>query len=407
MTARVVIAGAGPAGSLLAIILAERGIEVDLLERHADPHREFRGERIVASGLAALHAAGLEPELRSLPSLAITGTEVFIGGRRRFTIPFDHQRGEGITFLPQGPLLRRLWDRAAATGRCTIRTSTVARSLLRDDCGRVVGVSATCGDATVELRADLVIGCDGRTSTVRRHTDLGDRRTPDYEALDIVWVRATAPPALTGSTTARMYRSPGTTIGVIPAPDGTVQYGWIIPKGSFGTLRSGGADSWIAELERHLSTDIAGHLATCAERTHALLDVTCYRLHSWSQPGVLLLGDAAHPMSPAAGQGISLALRDSVVAANRLVPVLSNTCTGDEVDEASRRIQIEREPEIIAIQEIQRQVSARQRRDSPIVNLAMRTVLPVMAQVSPRAVGRTVGGRPETYHGVTKVELTV
>lgn len=405
--ARVVIVGAGPAGSLLAIILAERGIHVELLERHAGPDREFRGERIVASGIAALRAAGLEDDLRSLPSLAITGTEVFIDGRRRFTIPFDHQRGEGISFLPQGPLLQHMWNRAAATGRCTVRTSTVARTLLRDDLGRVNGVNISTGEATVELPADLVIGCDGRTSTVRRNTDLDDHRTPDYETLDIVWVRAPAPPALVGSTTARMYRSAGSTIGVIPAPDGTVQYGWIIPKGSFGTLRGGGTDDWIAQLESHLSSDIAGHLGTCPDRTHALLDITCYRLHSWSQPGVLLLGDAAHPMSPAAGQGISLALRDSIVAANHLVPVLSSAFTADDIDTACLRVHRERETEIVAIQDIQRKVADRQRRQSTMARVAERTLLPMLARRAPHAIGRLVGGRPETYHGVTRVELQV
>src|SRR5207244_7516635 len=140
-----------------------------------------------------------------------------------------------------------------------------------------------------------------------------------------------------------------------PSYDGRLQLGWIIAKGSFGDLRRRGVDAWLAEMEAHVSADLAEHLAATRDAITSpfLLDVVCDRVERWIVPGALLLGDAAHAMSPVGAQGINLALRDAIVAANHLIPVLERGGEASAIDAAGARVEAERLPEVAQIQRLQ------------------------------------------------------
>ena len=233
-----------------------------------------------------------------------------------------------------------------------LERGATARDLVREG-GRVVGVRAESTAGSHEVRGDLVVGADGRASVLRVRAGLHEERTPQH--FDVVWCKVPLP-AFAREGTARAYLGRGHAALAFPAYDGRLQVAWVIEKGSFGELRRRGVDGWLAAMAAHVSPDFQAHLeAHRAEVTHPfLLDVVCDRLVRWTAPGLLLLGDAAHPMSPVGGQGINIALRDALVAANHLCPVLLGGGGAAEIDAAARAVQEERLPEVATIQQAQK-----------------------------------------------------
>jgi len=349
--AAVVIVGAGPAGAALAYLLARRGTAVTLLERHTDFAREFRGEGLMPSGVDAFVQMGLGPALDALPQTRPGVIEFYRGARRLFRIALDPEQigSFGPRLVSQPAMLELLVEEAARFPDFRLERGVTARDLVRDG-ERVVGVRVQRRDGEGEVRGDLVIGTDGRASLLRSRAGLDERRTP--QAFDIVWCKVPLPDFLGDRTTGRAYLGRGHAALVFPAPDGQLQIAWIIAKGSFGDLRRHGMAGWITEMGAHVSPDLAAHLLAHRDAiTHPfLLDVICDRLERWTVPGLLLLGDAAHPMSPVGAQGINIALRDALVAANHLVPALARSATPAELDDAAARVQVERLPEVAAIQ---------------------------------------------------------
>ena len=217
---------------------------------------------------------------------------------------------------------------------------------------RVVGVRVDAPSGPATLRADLVVGTDGRASVVRARSGLHAERMP--QAFDVVWAKLPLPGFLPPGG-GRAYLGARHFALAFPSYDGRLQLGWIIAKGSFGDLRRRGVDAWLAEMEAHVSSDLAQHLAATRDAITSpfLLDVVCDRVERWTVPGALLLGDAAHAMSPVGAQGINLALRDAIVAANHLVPVLERGGDPVAIDAAGARIEAERLPEVTLIQRLQ------------------------------------------------------
>lgn len=388
-----VIAGAGPAGAVLAYLLAERGVAVTLLERHHDFGREFRGEDMPPPGVDVFNQMGLGDELAALPNREITATDVYRNGRKRFAISWG---GDGGTygssrFIPQPPLLEMVTERAKTFPTFQlVRGAVVREPLIEHD--RVVGVAADVDGEHREFRGELVIGCDGRTSVLRRKSGLDTNRDEFGEVFDVVWTRTpfTDPSAFEGK--ARLYLARGRIMLVLPTPDGHLQLGTIIEKGTFGDLRKLGTDGWINHLADFVSDDLVSRLRSrAAELKLALLDVVCFNLRTWSTPGLLLLGDAAHPMSPAGGQGLTQALRDAVAASNRLAPLLScQSVDLGALDQAAADVQRDREVEVRAIQ-------AHQRRVPPVLfqrtwysNVVFAGVAPLVARIRPGLLTKAV-----------------
>lgn len=347
--AKVILVGAGPAGAALAYLLARNGIDTLLLERHADFEREFRGEGVQASGLRCLEQMGLGAQVAALPQTRMERVTLGIAGRV-VEMPSGGNL-ERLRLIAQPALLRLLCQQAAAFPGFRLRMGTGVRELLRDGEGRVTGVRLEGGES---LAADYVIATDGRHSVVRRR--LGLALAGQEQPFDVLWSRASLTGPLVGPSRAHTELLPrGGFAGIYPAPAGGHQIGVVIRKGDYAELRRHGELEALQWLRGQLSPQLWTMLEAAREQLGkpVLLDVVCGHATAWSVPGALLLGDAAHPMSPVGGQGINMALRDAVVAANHLVPLLRRRELGAHLDAAARAIEAERRPEITAIQALQ------------------------------------------------------
>jgi 2-polyprenyl-6-methoxyphenol hydroxylase-like FAD-dependent oxidoreductase len=346
--ARVIVVGAGPAGASLAVVLADRGVEVTLIERQRDFAREFRGEVLLPSGLDALEQLGLSSTLASVPRARPEALDIYLN--RRHLVHVEASAADFGGRLPAPVSQPALLEAIVAEGEKRpafrfVRGASV-RDLLREN-GRVVGVRASHEGAEPELRADLVIGADGRASVVRRRGGF-EARAQDVP-MDVVWCKVPPFDPIRG---ARVYLGRGHLLIAYRAWDERIQVAWAILKGTFGELRRQGIEHWVRDMADHVSDDFARHLlASAGALQHPfLLDCQADRVTRWSAPGVLLLGDAAHVMSPVGGQGLNIALRDVIAAANELVPVLRETALPSAIDAACARVEAARLPELRWIQ---------------------------------------------------------
>jgi 2-polyprenyl-6-methoxyphenol hydroxylase-like FAD-dependent oxidoreductase len=399
-----VIVGAGPAGAALAYLLARRGVEVALLERHPNFERTFRGDGLQPSGIDAFDQMGLGDQLRQLPQAVINAIELYQRGHLRARLS-TAALGFIPCFIPQPAVLGMLIKECRKHPSFQLHMSTAVRDLIRSN-DRVIGVQTDGPDGPSEFPADLVIGTDGRYSTVRKRGAFAEPRSPQH--FDVLNFFVPFPDFWPDHNTVRLELGAGCLTGGIPTADGRLWVGMTIQKGEFKALRAEGPQALTAELLNRTSPDLAAHLRANAEslKHPVLLDVIVGRLETWSAPGLLLLGDAAHPMSPNGGQGINMALRDALVAANHLCPVLMKGNDYVAIDSAAQRVAAERMPEIVAIQEHQRkQTQTFLRSDRLSSRLAMR-LLPLLAKTG---VLRPLLGKRllALQHGVVPVRLTV
>jgi 2-polyprenyl-6-methoxyphenol hydroxylase-like FAD-dependent oxidoreductase len=371
----VAIAGAGPAGAALAFLLARRGIRVTLVERQSDFAREFRGEGLMPGGVDALRQMGLGAELEALPQARIAALDVYLNRRHRLHVDASELPGETPLprFVSQPALLEMLVAQAEKHAGFELLRGASVRELLHSG-GRVTGLRVDGGGGTRELAADYVIGCDGRASLVRKRAQL--ERPRESQAFDVVWCKLPLPDFMRARVRGCVGR--GHFAIIFEAPDGLLQLGWAIEKGTYGDMRRAGIEHWTAELAATVPDDLAAWIrAHASQVSHPfLLDVVCDHLDVWSAPGVLLLGDAAHPMSPVGAQGINIALRDAVVAANHLGPVLLCGGTAAELDLAARRTSDERLPEVKEIQSLQLRAPRVLFQGTFAARLLMSTVVP-------------------------------
>jgi 2-polyprenyl-6-methoxyphenol hydroxylase-like FAD-dependent oxidoreductase len=396
--------GAGPAGAALAYLLARRGVEVALLERHPDLERTFRGDGLQPSGIDAFDQMGLGHQLRQLPQAIIRTIDLYQGGRRRARLATE-SLGFIPRFIPQSAVLGMITEESRKQPSFQLHMGTAVRDLIRAG-ELVVGVRADGPDGPRDFPADLVIGTDGRYSTVRKRGAFNELSSPQY--FDVLNFMVPFPDFWPDHTTVRLELGPGCLTGGIPTADGRLWVGMTIQKGQYKDLRAGGPGAFTEELLHRTSPDLAAHLRANAEslKHPVLLDVIVGRLETWTAPGLLLLGDAAHPMSPNGGQGINMALRDALVAANHLCPVLTRGNNPADIAAAARHVAAERMPEIVAIQEHQRkQTRTFLGSDRFGPRLAMR-LLPLLVKSS--LIRLLLSKRLwALQHGVVPIRLTV
>jgi 2-polyprenyl-6-methoxyphenol hydroxylase-like FAD-dependent oxidoreductase len=404
MPGSVIVVGAGPAGTTLAYLLARRSVPVTLLETHPDLRRAFRGEGLQPSGLDALRQMGLGAQVDQLPKNQMRWLEIYRDGRRQARIALESLGMETPWLISQPALLEMVVGEARRHPSFRLETGVTVRELLREG-ERVIGVRADTPAGSREYRADLVVGTDGRHAVTRKQGGFTELTTP--QSFDILWLKVPMPAYFPDCHTGRFELAGGNVTALLPASDGKLQVGLIIAKGSSRALRAAGADEWTAELLRRVSPELAAHLHAHREAVAraVLLDVICGRLTAWTRPGLLLLGDAAHPMSPVGGQGINLALRDTLVAANHLCPVLTGTCQASALDDAARRVQEERMPEIATMQELQRRQARLLFEPRRLGNRITLWLLPLLARSG--LVALLFRRRMSRFaHGVVPVRLT-
>lgn len=351
---RIVVVGAGPAGATLALLLARHGAQVRLLERADHPGGVFRGEGLMPLGIDALHELGLAELLRQVPGRPVHSWHISIDGEQVLAVdePVAELGERAFRVASPVALLAGVLERARAYPNLDIHLGTRFSEVVRDPDGRVAGVRAVGPDGDHEWPADLVVGCDGRGSSVRTRAGLALTRSP--EGFDVAWFKGPLPEQLRRDCEFHiMVRRGQHPLVAYPSWDDTLQCGLIMPKGGLAELRDG---DWLEQALRSAPRWLADHLlARPADVTGPIrLTVLVGLAPRWSAPGVLLLGDAAHPMSPVRAQGINLALRDVVVTANHLVPLLAGAVDHAALDAAGRAVQTEREPEVRRAQLLQR-----------------------------------------------------
>jgi 2-polyprenyl-6-methoxyphenol hydroxylase-like FAD-dependent oxidoreductase len=312
------VVGGGPAGIMLGYLLARSGVPVTVLEKHNDFFRDFRGDTVHPSTLELMHELGLLESFLKLPHQRLTSIGGKFGDFSFQAANFSRlpTRCKFVALMPQWDLLNFLAERAKIFPAFDLRMQYEAVNLMREN-GRIAGVEAHTPHGPVEIRADLVIGCDGRHSVIRRavQMDVIERGVP----IDVLWFRVSRKPGDPDELFGNINY--GKALILINRGE-YFQSGLIIRKGSFDQIKSSGLNSF-----RESIVQIAPHLLDRVEELQdwdqiKLLSVQINRLRRWYRPGLLCIGDAAHAMSPAGGVGINLAIQDAVATANILTRAL-------------------------------------------------------------------------------------
>ncbi|MCY3750789.1 MAG: FAD-dependent oxidoreductase [Gammaproteobacteria bacterium] len=345
----VCIVGGGPAGVVLALILARNGIPVTLIEAQADFDRDFRGDTLHAFSMEVLNQLNLADPVLELSNAkieqAVLGTDgglVPIGDFFRLESAFPY-----IALVPQARLLERLVEEASRYPNFRIRMNTTFTELLKTD-GRTEGVRCVHDGEARNIPARLVIAADGRNSAVRQQAGIELCRTSP--PMDVLWFKL---PRLkragwSGGFQARL--GTGTMLAMLDRGD-EWQMGFVILKGSYRDIRNAGIDAFREQLTGLVPglEESFSHLRDWSQIS--ILSVITGRVEKWHQPGLLLIGDAAHVMSPVGGVGINYAIQDAVSAANVLTPQLEQgTISEQDLAEVQRR----RESAVDFIQKLQR-----------------------------------------------------
>jgi 2-polyprenyl-6-methoxyphenol hydroxylase-like FAD-dependent oxidoreductase len=335
VSAQCCIAGGGPAGVMLGFLLARAGVDVVVLEKHADFLRDFRGDTIHPSTLQIMRELGLLEEFLTLPHQKVFQIRALVGGFRAPVGDFSALPApcNFIAMMPQWDFLNFIAAKGKAYQTFHLLMRTAATSLIEDG-GRVVGVNAQGPDGPLEVRADLVVAADGRHSILR---DAAGLKTDDLGSpMDVLWFRAARSASDDDETLGRF--DPGRIFIRINRGD-YWQCAYVIAKGSFEAVRAKGIDAFKADVARLIEMPIERLDALKSFDNVSLLSVAVDRLERWWKPGFLAIGDAAHAMSPIGGVGVNLAVQDAVAAANRLAaPLLArNVSDADLAAVESRR----------------------------------------------------------------------
>jgi 2-polyprenyl-6-methoxyphenol hydroxylase-like FAD-dependent oxidoreductase len=388
------IAGGGPAGMVLGLLLARAGVEVVVLEKHADFLRDFRGDTIHPSTLEVMHELGILDEFLKQPHQEARELGVQIGGETVMVADFTHlpTRCKFIALMPQWDFLNFISQQAKRYPSFQLRMETEVTDLLRDG-ERITGVRAKTPQGMLEVRSDLVVGTDGRHSTVREKAGL---KTVDLGApMDVLWVRLTRHPSDGGQTLGRI--DAGRIFIMIDRAD-YWQCAFVIQKGTFDEIRRAGLPALRKELQR-LAPFLGERVNEIASWDDiSLLTVAADRLSRWYQPGLLCIGDAAHAMTPVGGVGINLAIQDAVATSNILAgPLLRGAITAEELSKVQQRREwptrmTQRMQGLAQDRIIGRVLVSRERPELPLL-LRLMGRWPLLRRIPARLIG--VGFRPE------------
>jgi 2-polyprenyl-6-methoxyphenol hydroxylase-like FAD-dependent oxidoreductase len=334
ISVRCCIAGGGPAGMMLGLLLARAGVPVLVLEKHGDFLRDFRGDTIHPSTLEIMYELGLLAEFLRRPHQEVRTLGAQIGGDFLEIADFTHlpTHCRFLALMPQWDFLDFLAGHARHYPTFQLKMEAEVTGLIEER-GRVTGVHVETPDGGVRVRADLVVGADGRHSTVREKAgfaidDIG-------AAMDVLWLRLSRRPDDPPQTLGRI--DAGRILVMLNRED-YWQCAFVIAKGGFDEIRQHGLPAFRDEIAR-----LAPHLRDRTAELRSwddvkLLSVAVDRLRMWHRPGVLCIGDAAHAMSPIGGVGINLAIQDAVAAANILArPLLQGAVGADDLSAVQRR----------------------------------------------------------------------
>lgn len=388
------IAGGGPAGMMLGLLLARAGVEVIVLEKHADFLRDFRGDTIHPSTLELMYELGFLEEFLRRPHQELHRLTGQIGSDTVPLADFTHlpTKCRFIAFMPQWDFLDFLAARANRYPSFRLMMEAEVTGLIETQ-KRIAGVTANSSEGPLEITAALTIGADGRHSIVRERAGL---KVEELGApIDVLWFRV-----------ARKAEDPGQVLGRFAAGKIMImlnreeywQCGFVIPKGSFESLKQRGLALFHEDLIAiaPFMSDRVGDLRDWNQVK--LLTVVVDRLLKWYRPGLLCIGDAAHAMSPVGGVGINLAIQDAVATANLLAfKLAAGLVATDDLEKVQRRRLLPTRLTQMAQVFIQRRVLGRAlgntRETSAPWFLKLFRTLPFLQRIPAYLVG--VGVRPE------------
>ena len=397
---QVVIVGSGPTGAALALLLVKRGIAVTLVEAAKDAYRVFRGEGLMPSGLDAIAQMGLSTMLEGVPHRQIDAWEFIVGDRQLFRVDEPMGSNRPCTLVSQPPLLETLISEAQLHQEFEFIQGVPVKDLLYSN-DRIAGVKL--GDGR-EIPAALVIGTDGRNSVVRQRAEL--ELVKQQNSIDVLWFKLAAHPRFVADNVFYSILNGGSGFSVFHgAESGKLHLAWVLSADDKTDRKD---TDWAETFASRSPAWMAEHFRNCADTIESpmRLSVVVGRCPRWHRPGIILLGDAAHPMSPVRAQGINMAFRDVIVAANHLVPLLKAGANSEDIDLALSRIQAEREPEIIRAQQLQAQEAwkGEQLRKNGLLRLLMMQAAPFLGE---KIKQFWVKGQYELRQGVTQVKLLV
>ena len=348
----VAIIGGGPGGATLANILASRGVSTVLVERQKDFSKEFRGEGLMPSGNEVLEQIGFN--LDDVDYRKVEEINLFYKGELEANPEIDFLKRGELRWVSQPQLLEKLIEKASSFDNFIFYRGYKAQDLIYSE-DRVDGVLITDGNDEVSIKAKVVIGFDGRTSMVRRKLKF---ELKEYKLQpDVLWFKIPYPKKFLPGSQAFFSLFPKSFLVAVPVYDEKLQVGWIIPAGSYGELRKKGQEKWIQYIKEKSPKGFADHLQKCLDEKLIsdpfILKMTLDRVKKWHKKGALLLGDAAHTMNAVGGQGLNIALRDAVVCANHLIPLMNGNPSTASLDNAFDAIEKERISEVRQVQEMQ------------------------------------------------------
>jgi 2-polyprenyl-6-methoxyphenol hydroxylase-like FAD-dependent oxidoreductase len=322
---RCCIAGGGPAGMMLGLLLARRGIDVLMLEKHTDFLRDFRGDTIHPSTLEIMYELGLLDAFLNLPHDEVQTVGGQIGDASVTIADFRHlpTRCKFLALMPQWDFLNFLLAAAKRYPNFRLLTDTVATDLIEER-GRIAGLSAQTGTGRIAIRADLVVAADGRHSVLRAKAGLEVMSLG--APMDVLWMRLSRRPSDQPQTLGRIDAG---RLMVMLNRGSYWQCAFVIRKGGFEAIREQGLPAFRDIVSRLVPWLGERPAELAAWHDIKLLTVAVDRLRRWYRPGLLCIGDAAHAMSPIGGVGINLAIQDAVATANILAPVLSRGAPGE------------------------------------------------------------------------------
>src|SRR5215467_13230893 len=393
LQSRCCIAGGGPAGMMLGYLLARAGIDVLVLEKHADFLRDFRGDTVHPSTLETMHELSLLEEFLKRPHQEISQVQARIGGEPVLLGNMSYLRTKCrfMVLMPQRDFLDFLAEQGRRYPTFQVRMRTEVTGLIEEN-GRIVGIRGRSSAGLIELRADLVVGADGRNSAVRDCASLTlENVGASMDALQIRLSKRANDPGLF------LYSDRGKTLVTIDRGD-YWHCGFAVPKGTAEKMHARGIEDFRASIVE-VAPFLRDRVIELPDWSDVkLLTVRADRLRKWYRPGLLCIGDAAHAMSPVGGVGINLAIQDAVAAANALAePLRKRQLTIADL----RRIQERREFPTRVTQGLQVAIQRRviapvlgtARQLKPPLLLRMIASVPWLRRIPAYIVG--VGVRPE------------